>query len=168
MLWWRAFQSVPAGSLPFDDFELAKAAGYGRDLAKWFGVKHAALHNFVRCSDGRLYHPVVCEIALAAWKRRVNSLKRKEKFLTVKRAQGTRAERVPERVPDAFGTRLQERTGQDRTGEDRTGKVKKESLPSLTPPPREAGVGRTTRAKKPVTPPTALGGRMLSHSWARC
>jgi hypothetical protein len=113
LLWWRAFQSVPAGSLADDDFELAKAAGFGRDLEKWFAVKHAALHNFVRCRDGRLYHTVVCEVAKAAWKRRTTALKRKKKFVAGLKAQRTRSERVP----DAFGTRLEESTGHEMTGE---------------------------------------------------
>jgi hypothetical protein len=69
-LWWRAWQQVPAGSLPNDDAALAGLAGYRRDPRGWAKVRANALHGFVLCSDGRLYHPVICELAQTAWKKR--------------------------------------------------------------------------------------------------
>lgn len=63
MLWCAAWHQVPAGSLPDDDIELANLAGYGRFVKEWRKVRAEALQGFVPCSDGRLYHEVVCEKA---------------------------------------------------------------------------------------------------------
>lgn len=63
-LWCRAWSQVPAASLPNDDRMLAKLAGVSR--AKWRHLKAVALHGFVLCTDGRLYHPVLAKDALRA------------------------------------------------------------------------------------------------------
>jgi hypothetical protein len=62
-LWCKAWQQVPAGSLPDDDRVLAFLSGAG---SRWKKVKAVALRNWIKCSDGRLYHPVVAEKALEA------------------------------------------------------------------------------------------------------
>lgn len=69
--WCRAWQETPAGSLPSDDASLAKLMGFGREIAAWKKVKANALRGFVLCSDGRLYHPLICEQAAKVWKQRV-------------------------------------------------------------------------------------------------
>lgn len=66
LLWCAAWHQVPAASLPDDDVELANLAGYGRVVKEWKKVREPALHGFVKCSDGRLYHPVIAEKALSA------------------------------------------------------------------------------------------------------
>lgn len=63
MLWCAAWHQVPAASLPDDDRVLANLAGYGRVVTAWLAVKEGALHGWIKCSDGRLYHPVVAEKA---------------------------------------------------------------------------------------------------------
>ena len=63
MLWCAAWHQVPAASLPDDDRILANLAGYGRVVAAWLTVKESALHGWIKCCDGRLYHPVVAEKA---------------------------------------------------------------------------------------------------------
>lgn len=70
-LWWRAWNQVPAGSLPSEDRRLQKLAGLEEAPAKWKKVRERALHGFLLCSDGRLYHPVIAEQALIAWDKRV-------------------------------------------------------------------------------------------------
>src|ERR1700730_8381467 len=65
-LWMRAWHQVPAGSLPDDDILLRTWAG----VPVWESVRNVALRGFVKCSDGRLYHRVICEKALAAWNER--------------------------------------------------------------------------------------------------
>lgn len=66
--WCVAWHQEPAASLPDDDAVLAKLLGYGRDVKGWKKLRDAgALRNFVKCSDGRLYHPVVAEKANEAW-----------------------------------------------------------------------------------------------------
>ena len=67
LLWCAAWHQIPASSLPMDDRMLAKLAGYGRDLAGWQSIKAEALHGFVECDDGRLYHPTIAEKANEAW-----------------------------------------------------------------------------------------------------
>jgi hypothetical protein len=69
-LWLKSFHQVPAASIPDDDVLLARLAEYGRDVASWKEIKQMALHGWVKCSDGRLYHPVVAEKAMEAWNKR--------------------------------------------------------------------------------------------------
>jgi len=72
-LWWSAWQQCPAGSLPSSDAALALAADYGRDLKGWQRVKRVALHGFVLCADGRLYHPILCDVALNSYALRLKN-----------------------------------------------------------------------------------------------
>lgn len=76
LLWCAAWHQVPASSLPDDDRLLARFAGYGRDLRGWKAVREAALHGFIRCSDGRLYHPVIGDMALNADQKRKGNSRR--------------------------------------------------------------------------------------------
>lgn len=61
-LWLKAWEQVPAGSLPDDDIELCRLAELARDLKTWKKLKAGAMRGWVLCSDGRLYHPVVAEV----------------------------------------------------------------------------------------------------------
>jgi hypothetical protein len=65
-LWTRSWHQVPAGSLPDDD-NLHRAWA---NVPDWESVRNVALRGFVKCSDGRLYHRVICEKALDAWNKR--------------------------------------------------------------------------------------------------
>lgn len=67
LLWSASWHQVPAASLPDDDRVLANLAGYGRVVKEWQRVKEGALRGWIKCDDGRLYHPVVAEKALEAW-----------------------------------------------------------------------------------------------------
>ena len=88
-LWCKAWQQVPAGSLPDHERVLAHLSGAG---AGWPAVRAMALHGWVMCADGRLYHPVLAEKANHAWKAR--------------QAQRARANRRwhPQEHPDAART----------------------------------------------------------------
>lgn len=66
-LWCKSWTQIPAGSLPDDDRDLAYLSGAG---ARWSKIKTIALMHWVKCSDGRLYHPVVAEKAIEGWKAR--------------------------------------------------------------------------------------------------
>jgi 5-methylcytosine-specific restriction endonuclease McrA len=79
-LWWAAWNQVPAASLPNDDVVLCRLAELGRDLRTWRKVRAKALHGFVACSDGRLYHKFLAEQALIAWDKRVKERDRKRKW----------------------------------------------------------------------------------------
>ena len=67
ILWCAAWHQVPAASVPDDDRLLANLAGFGRDVTGWQSVKDGALRSFIKCDDGRLYHPVIAEKAVEAW-----------------------------------------------------------------------------------------------------
>lgn len=67
LLWCASWHQVPAASLPDDDKVLAQYAGYGRVVKEWMKVRTGALRGWVKCADGRLYHPVVAEKANEAW-----------------------------------------------------------------------------------------------------
>lgn len=71
LLWCASWHQLPAASLPDDDAELANLAGYGRSVKEWKRVRDWALHGFVRCADGRLYHPIVAERALGSWAKKL-------------------------------------------------------------------------------------------------
>jgi len=77
-LWCKSFHQVPAASLPDDDIELCRLAELGRDVKAWRKLRDVALHGWVKCSDGRLYHPVVAEKALEAWEAKLKRLWRTE------------------------------------------------------------------------------------------
>lgn len=70
LLWGAAWRQIPASSLPDDEDELCAFAGLGRDLKRWRKVRGWALHGFIKCSDGRLYHPVIAEKAISAYEGR--------------------------------------------------------------------------------------------------
>ena len=61
-IWTSSFQSVPAGSLESDPITLADLAMCDDDT--WAKVKDDVLRGWVECEDGRIYHPVVAEVAL--------------------------------------------------------------------------------------------------------
>jgi hypothetical protein len=65
-LWTKAWHQVPAGSLPDNDDLHRTWAG----VPDWESVRGTALRGFIKCSDGRLYHRVICEKALTAWNER--------------------------------------------------------------------------------------------------
>ena len=78
LLWSAAWHQVPAASLPDDDRFLAKAAGYGRVVKEWMNLREGALHGWIKCADGRLYHPVVAEKAMESWKAKLHHQWKKE------------------------------------------------------------------------------------------
>jgi hypothetical protein len=78
LLWCASWHQVPAASLPDDDISLAKLAGFGFVVKEWKKVREGALRGWIKCSDGRLYHPVVSEKANEAWQGRLDYRDKKE------------------------------------------------------------------------------------------
>lgn len=66
-LWAKSWNQLPAASLPNNDRILAHLSGSG---TRWPKIKEMALHGWIECTDGRLYHPVVADKAVEAWDRR--------------------------------------------------------------------------------------------------
>lgn len=77
LLWCASWHQIPAGSLPDDDAELSALAGFGRVVKEWRKVKTMALHGWVKCSDGRLYHETVAEKVNESWRAKL-----KQRWLT--------------------------------------------------------------------------------------
>lgn len=68
LLWAKSWSEIPAGSLPDDDRILMKASGYFG--AHFQRIKYGALRGWIKCSDGRFYHPLICDLAENASNRR--------------------------------------------------------------------------------------------------
>lgn len=86
MLWCASWHQLPAASLPDDDRVLANLAGYGRVVKEWQKERDGALRGWVKCSDGRLYHPVVAEKAIEAWREKAEYRIRKERRIASAKA----------------------------------------------------------------------------------
>lgn len=69
-LWAAAWHQRPAASIENDDDVLADAAGCPPE--KWPGVRDDVMRGWVRCADGRLYHPVVAQKALESWRSKLS------------------------------------------------------------------------------------------------
>lgn len=77
--WSEAYEQVPAGSLPDDDYLLSDWAGFGRrDLTGWLAVKDEVMSAWKLCSDGRWYHPTLCDVARKAWREKLLHLWERE------------------------------------------------------------------------------------------
>jgi hypothetical protein len=58
-------EQTPAGSLPDDDEVIAWLVHL--DVAPWRTIRDEALHGWIKCRDGRLYHPFLAEIVNGVW-----------------------------------------------------------------------------------------------------
>lgn len=86
-LWCKAWQQVPAASLPSDERILAALSTAGKN---WKKVREVAMRGFVLCDDGRWYHPVIANKAIEAWTHRMQQRGR-----AAKRWQGKTGEERP-------------------------------------------------------------------------
>jgi hypothetical protein len=68
-LWTASWHERPAGSLEDDEDVLADAAMCPPE--RWTEVKDDALRGWVKCTDDRLYHPVVAEKVTESWQGKV-------------------------------------------------------------------------------------------------
>jgi hypothetical protein len=80
-LWWEAWNQKPAGSLPNNPKSLGILAGFVGDYSGFLRIKSRVLHGFVLCSDGRLYHPVICAEAIRVYegRRKLDEKKNEDK-----------------------------------------------------------------------------------------
>lgn len=74
MLVLSSWHEVPAASIPNDDRALAELARVS--LRRWRRMRDFVLQEWILCTDGRLYHPMVAERANAAWPK-VQALRRR-------------------------------------------------------------------------------------------
>jgi Protein of unknown function (DUF1376) len=94
-LWAGSWHEIPCGSLEDDDDVLAAMALC--EPRKWLKVREDVLHGWVKCSDGKLYHPVVAEKAREAWEAKV---KQRERTDAARRAKSKKPTPVTESVTD--------------------------------------------------------------------
>ncbi|OAE96749.1 hypothetical protein AYJ54_36325 [Bradyrhizobium centrolobii] len=151
LLWCASWHQMPAASIPNDERILAKLAGYGRDVESWAKVRDDALHGFVECSDGRLYHPVVAEKALEA-----DDHRKKQRERTLK---ATEARRGGKRDDARNDDRIEYRNGKrgDNHNKKRRGARNEGDLtgPNLTKTTTESSERVTpTTADEPPAPPS--------------
>lgn len=143
-LWWASWKQKPAASLEDDDTVLAGLAGYGMAPKAWKAVREQALRGWVKCDDGRLYHPVVAELAREAWDRRVKERDRKAKWRQGRDGSETGTETGTGPTQSEDGD-VAVRVETEKTGQDRTGKEEEKDAPSTASqsrPPRPAAVDR--------------------------
>lgn len=95
LLWSACWHQVPASSLPDDDKQLCQLAGYGRAVREFVRVRDGAMHRFIKCSDGRWYHPVVAEKAADGW----NGKLKEEHKRACDRARKANKEKPDAQVP---------------------------------------------------------------------
>lgn len=119
-LWWAAWNQVPAGSLPDDDAALCRLADLGRDVKTWKKLRARAIHGFVKCSDGRLYHEFLCQQAEIAWDKRCKERDRKAAWRAQQDAK--KAGQAPPKDVPATGTKTGTETG--------TGQVQDADVPA--------------------------------------
>lgn len=141
-LWMRSWHEVPAASIEDDEDVLADAAM--ADPKRWAKLRADLLRGWVKCSDGRLYHPTVAEAALDAFAKKT---KQRARTQAASRARHGGAERpvtvsVTENVTENVTTSVtdgnnirdvHQGTG---TGTGREKGEKRESPPPSVPVPR--------------------------------
>jgi hypothetical protein len=159
-LWWQAYgHEFPAASLPDNDTLLAEYAGYGVAVKAWLKLKPQVMRGWVKCSDGRLYHPFVADLVKEAWERRKAQRDRTEKARKARLLQNQSQNLLQTEkghVTDSVTTPVTASTGQDRTGQDSTSKSNSASFKHPT------GDGGEPRAAPPdghvSTPDPKPGG----------
>ena len=163
-LWTAAWHDTPAASLEDDDDVLADLAMC--EPSKWQKVREQVLRGWIKCSDGRLYHPVVADLGRGAWtqkqaqrlrteaarqareQKRQQAMQQSSASATTDNATKTVAVSVTEHVTASNGT---EQTGEgperDRTGEGPETLV---GVAAATDKPPAAGAAATRGTRLPA------------------
>lgn len=111
-LWMGVWHNVPAGSIEDDDDVIADVAMC--DPRQWSKVKADVMRGWVKCSDGRLYHPVVAEKVIAAWIRKIE-----QRLRTASARIAAMAKRLDKEKDPAARTQLQAQIKRARDERDR-------------------------------------------------
>jgi hypothetical protein len=174
LLWCVAWHQVPASSLPDDDVVLAQYAGLGRDVKEWKRLRKGALHGFVLCSDGRLYHPVIADKARDAWEQKREREERKAADRKRKKvAKGGAGESDPSAgIPSEFQRNtagIPAHKGEEKKEEDRKESGNDDDMRGRareTPPVGESGGAPLAEPMPPEPqPPDIWGKEILDGSW---
>jgi uncharacterized protein YdaU (DUF1376 family) len=155
-LWCKSWRQVPAGSVPAGDDKLAQLAQV--TPARWKRIKAEALRNWVLCSDGRLYHPVVAQKAMEA-------LPHRQEFVEKKTADAERKARERKDRAELFsqlkahGITLPWDTKTSELRERAKALLQREEPPA---PPPAAGADQGGESAPPVTQ-NGVTGHVTGH-----
>jgi hypothetical protein len=156
-LWAKSWHQVPSASLPDNDRMLSALSEAG---IRWAKVRNHALRGWVKCSDGRLYHPVVAEKANEAWASALAQKARTEaaRLAKWKKRQGMNDASVTEPVTESVTTSVTEPvTGSIR--EEKTIEERKKEPPQTSfEPPQPV-------ASPAAPPPRQPNGTRLPDEW---
>jgi hypothetical protein len=111
LLWHAYAHEVPAASLPDHERVLARHAGLG--LTTFRRVREQAMRGWVKCSDGRLYHPVLAEIAIDSWNTRLAHRARSLRWREKKRGVTVTSPSRDARQEQEQGQGQEQEQGQD-------------------------------------------------------
>lgn len=182
-LWCKSWLQVPAASLPDDPRVLAHLSGAG---SRWSKVKAMALRGWIRCRDGRLYHPVVAEKAREAWEHRLAQRARANKRwsgsgggsgnATSKRSGNATADAGAHATADATASPTAYAAAMQGTGTVYTSSLRSDGRPEPAAPPPDArttlwteGLARLRRITgKPDGAARGLLGRFLRDARDDC
>lgn len=152
-LWMKSWHQVPAGSLPDNDKMLAHMSEAG---TKWQKVRDHAMRGWVKCSDGRFYHPVVCEKAREAW---ANKCAQKARTEAARAAKAARRGGVSDGPQALITTSVTESVTEVATGSNRTDQTRTDQREERTP----LSGGSAQRPAAP--PPRPPNGSRLPQDW---
>jgi hypothetical protein len=187
LLWGKAWLQVPAASLPDDPRILAHLSGAG---TRWAKVREVALRGWVKCSDGRLYHPVIAEKAREAWSFRLLQRDRSKRANEKRWGSREDAPSIPRGMPkaspndprgdahgDPHGDARRDPKGQGQRKEEpslRSGAADRAAGPAAPPPDAKLvlfteGLDRLRRLTgKSRAPAASLLGRLLRDCGDDC
>lgn len=148
-LWLKSWHQVPAGSLPDNDKMLATLSETG---IAWKRCRQHVLRGWVRCSDGRLYHPVVCEKALESHKIKAAQKARTE---AARLAKANKNRSVTEPVTTSVTEPVTD-TVTGSTRPDQTRQLREEREEISLPVPPTANVSAVSPDAEPSWPPAPL------------
>jgi hypothetical protein len=129
LLWCESWSQVPAGSLPSDERRLAKFAGVS--IEEFPNISDMALRGWIKCNDGRIYHPVICDLAVVAWKNRRKQAENSAKRWASHNQAKMRSDQNPQPVGGDDQSRRKQKPIQ---GKVREGKVRESPLTPQTDP----------------------------------
>lgn len=155
-LWCEAWQQVPAASLPDNDRVLARLAG--RSMDEWQSIKDEVLEAWVKCEDGRFYHPTVAQMAVEAWARKCARHEARQKAIESGRKGAAKRWAKSKGKEDGIGCPNSHPIGDPNTLQDKTGQDSNNPpSPSETSPPE---------GEDPTKPkPKSRRGTRLPDDW---
>jgi hypothetical protein len=159
-LWTACWHDTPAASLEDDDDVLADLAMC--EPSKWAKVREQVMRGWIKCLDGRLYHPIVAELAANAWQQKQAQRQRTEAARLAREQKRQQAmQQIAKNAPTDTATKSvtdiateSNRTEQNREGPERDRRGTGDSMYSepigsgaVAPPPATRTAAELTKAE---------------------